>query len=405
MAEHDYDLAIVGGGVAGSSLATRMAREGARVLLLESTTTFRDRVRGEFLLPWGVVELRRLGLLDTVVAAGAHELKALAGRGGKPQPLRSAEGDPALAIYHPDLQNALLDAAVEAGAEVLRGTRVSAVQDGQPPVVTFDANGETREVRARLVVGADGRNSSLRELAGGESRTHRSSRLLTGVRLAGVQCDESIGFFILREDVVGVAAMFPQGDGRARAYVFHEGDEVATYQGESGLQHFIEFLVESGVPNEVLAGATATGPLAAFVADDSWLEHPATDHVVLIGDAAGITDPTWGAGLSVTFGDVRGLSEALIEHEDWSEAAHAYAETHDHDYDVIRTLENWNAELLLTAGPVATQRRRQAQMNWGLDPTRIANMVGFGPAVDISERARLRFFGEDEEATKLDTKR
>ena len=44
-----YDLVIIGGGIAGSSLACSMAKAGARVLLLESEIEFRDRVRGEIL--------------------------------------------------------------------------------------------------------------------------------------------------------------------------------------------------------------------------------------------------------------------------------------------------------------------------------------------------------------------
>ena len=48
-----YDLVIIGGGIAGSSLACSMAKAGARVLLLECEIEFRDRVRGEILCPWG----------------------------------------------------------------------------------------------------------------------------------------------------------------------------------------------------------------------------------------------------------------------------------------------------------------------------------------------------------------
>jgi hypothetical protein len=52
-----YDLVIIGGGIAGSSLACSMAKAGARVLLLESEIEVRDRVRGEILCPWGVADL------------------------------------------------------------------------------------------------------------------------------------------------------------------------------------------------------------------------------------------------------------------------------------------------------------------------------------------------------------
>ncbi|MFO7167476.1 MAG: FAD-dependent monooxygenase, partial [Chloroflexota bacterium] len=67
-----YDLITVGGGLAGAALATALASAGARVLVLERERAFRDRVRGEVLFPWGVAEVRALGLYGTLRAAGAH---------------------------------------------------------------------------------------------------------------------------------------------------------------------------------------------------------------------------------------------------------------------------------------------------------------------------------------------
>ena len=68
----NYDLIVVGGGVAGSSLARRMAADGARVLVLERETEFRDRIRGEFLQPWGVAETRKLGVAEALGPAVAE---------------------------------------------------------------------------------------------------------------------------------------------------------------------------------------------------------------------------------------------------------------------------------------------------------------------------------------------
>jgi 2-polyprenyl-6-methoxyphenol hydroxylase-like FAD-dependent oxidoreductase len=52
----DYDLLIIGGGLAGSALGRSMALAGFKVLIIEKEMKFRDRVRGEVLLPWGSVE-------------------------------------------------------------------------------------------------------------------------------------------------------------------------------------------------------------------------------------------------------------------------------------------------------------------------------------------------------------
>jgi 2-polyprenyl-6-methoxyphenol hydroxylase-like FAD-dependent oxidoreductase len=69
-----YEIVIVGGGVGGSALATALAQAGLAVLVLEKSTVFPDLVRGEWMAPWGVVELRELGLYDQVLAAGGHQM-------------------------------------------------------------------------------------------------------------------------------------------------------------------------------------------------------------------------------------------------------------------------------------------------------------------------------------------
>jgi flavin-dependent dehydrogenase len=70
-----YDIVTIGGGLGGSALAKAMAEYGAGVLVLERETQFRDRVRGEYLSPWGVAEVGRLGLNATLEAAHANHAR------------------------------------------------------------------------------------------------------------------------------------------------------------------------------------------------------------------------------------------------------------------------------------------------------------------------------------------
>jgi 2-polyprenyl-6-methoxyphenol hydroxylase-like FAD-dependent oxidoreductase len=83
----DYDLITIGGGMAGSALAKVMAESGARVLVLERERQFRDRVRGEALLPWGVAEARVLGLEAPLLARGGIVVPGWTMYGG-PRPQR-----------------------------------------------------------------------------------------------------------------------------------------------------------------------------------------------------------------------------------------------------------------------------------------------------------------------------
>ena len=63
----DYDVVIVGGGLAGSGLGAALAKTGARVLITEREAQFRDRVRGEGMQPWGAAEARELGLYRPLI--------------------------------------------------------------------------------------------------------------------------------------------------------------------------------------------------------------------------------------------------------------------------------------------------------------------------------------------------
>jgi 2-polyprenyl-6-methoxyphenol hydroxylase-like FAD-dependent oxidoreductase len=67
-----YALVTVGGDLGGAALAKAMAERGYRVLVIERETQFKDRVRGEFVFPWGVAEAKALGVYDALMQAGGH---------------------------------------------------------------------------------------------------------------------------------------------------------------------------------------------------------------------------------------------------------------------------------------------------------------------------------------------
>src|ERR1043165_7096037 len=146
-----HDLIIVGGGIGGSALATVMARAGRSVLLLEQSEVYEDRVRGEWIAPWGVDEVKRLGLYDLLVDAGGHHIthpltldEGLDPAAAEAQALPLGlfrEGVPGpLCLGHPKHCQTLFDAAGEAGAETLRGVRIVSLALGEAPSVGFEAD-------------------------------------------------------------------------------------------------------------------------------------------------------------------------------------------------------------------------------------------------------------------------
>lgn len=169
------DVCVVGGGPAGLALALMLLRSGVRVALLEKSTRFHRAFRGEILQPGGQRILDDLGVLSAARAAGACELDGfqLVDRGRVLLDIDyrrlPAPYDRLLAVPQRHLLDALLaQCRALPGFLFLDGHRVGALlqEDGRVAGVVARGPGRRRRVHARLVVGADGRFSKTRSLAG-----------------------------------------------------------------------------------------------------------------------------------------------------------------------------------------------------------------------------------------------
>ncbi|GAA3194549.1 FAD-dependent monooxygenase [Actinocorallia longicatena] len=156
---------IVGGGVAGTALATFLARGGAEVDLLEAKTAWSALGSGITLQGNALRVLRDLGVWDAVQAKGySFGSVGMKTPDGtllfEHQDLRTGgpELPATLGMYRPDLQAILVEAATAAGARLLLGRTVTSVD----PVVFDDGSTGSYD----LVVGADGINSTVRAMIG-----------------------------------------------------------------------------------------------------------------------------------------------------------------------------------------------------------------------------------------------
>lgn len=395
-----YDAIIVGGGLAGSALADQLVRAGRAVLVLERETTFRDRVRGENMLPWGVGAAKRLGVHDDLVAAGGQVspnfVHVTMGEIGPPRDMRvtTPGGDAMLNMFHPQLQEALLARATKAGAEVMRGATVLALDatPDKPPAVTFEFQGMRQTLSARIVVGADGRASPMRSWAGFEVNRNPDLLTIAGTLVTGTDVPEASAFLCMGPGIASFWA--PLGTKRSRVYFIYPG--IAGRRSLSGKSKFAEF-VESvravGVPSGWLEGVEQDGPLAEFDGADRWVASPAKNGVALIGDAAASSDPSWGSGLSLTLLDVEHLANALRETDDWNAALARYAREHDEYYGALHRILGWYTELVWSAGPEADERRRRVFPRMNADPTGFPDPAGQGPFGPSDETARRLLLG------------
>jgi 2-polyprenyl-6-methoxyphenol hydroxylase-like FAD-dependent oxidoreductase len=392
-----YDLAIVGGGLGGSTLATVMARVGTRVLVVEREREFRDRNRGEYIHPWGVVEARALDIEARLLETCGHPVPwrsmyaggALIAR----RDVTAARGCPGIGFHHPEMQEVLLALARESGAEVRRGVVVTGVRPGTPPSLELE-DGE--RITARLVVAADGRTSRAREWAG--LLTLRDPECLVIAGIFHGQLDlPSDSVHTVYEPRRGQGVLiFPVGGERFRSYFFYaRKGPPRPLHGARHADDFIAACAETGAPPAWFARARVLGPLASFEACDRWVERPHREGVALIGDAAAATDPTFGDGLSLTLRDVRTLRDRLLGTPDWGEAAEAYAAEHARYYGALRRIQGWTRELLYERGPAAEARRARALPLLAKEPDRRLDYSTWGPEGPSDEAARRRFYAED----------
>jgi 2-polyprenyl-6-methoxyphenol hydroxylase-like FAD-dependent oxidoreductase len=392
----DYDMVIVGGGLAGSSMAAAMAATGTRVLVIERETEFRDRVRGEGMLPWGVAEARELGTYQPLLESCAIETRWWTAPDDnrdlvETTPSRSG----CLNFYHPEMQQRLLDFAVAAGAELWRPAEVTGVTSGDPPAVSVRQSGVEQRVTARLVVGADGRNSRVRSWTCFEVKRDPDCLTAVGTLYRNLALSEDAVQFVLNPEMQRLSIIFPIGRDRFRTYfVFRHGTR-APLSGGKDQPAFIEESVATGAPANWFRGSGPIGPLASFDAPDCWADHPYREGVVLIGDAAAASDPCFGCGLSLTLRDVRVLRDRLAALPDWAAAADAYAAEHQRYYHSLRRIHGWFRELWFGAGTDAEALRARALPKIAEDPSRLADFIAVGPEASSDEAARRRMFAED----------
>jgi 2-polyprenyl-6-methoxyphenol hydroxylase-like FAD-dependent oxidoreductase len=321
------DVVIVGGGIAGGTMATVLARNGLEVSILERETTYPDRVRGEWIAPWGVAEFKRLGLIDLLQENGAIHVERNVpyDENWAPDAAERRAFDftklppdipTPVCIGHPTMCNAFAASAKTAGAQVLTGIKDVKVIAGPRPTVSFLSNDEPIQLRPRLVIGADGRNSVLKKQLGFSVRTDEPHNLLGGMLVANVPdwprqiqaigTEDRLHYFV-----------FPQGKDMVRLYACYDFADRQKFAGPDREARLLQAFRLKCLPYaEAILGGTPVGPFYSYSNEDQWVDDPTLPGVVLIGDAAGHNDPITGQGLSIAARDVRIVSDILLSTKD-----------------------------------------------------------------------------------------
>ena len=290
-----FDVAVIGAGLGGTGAAIALAHQGHRVALLEAGRAGRHKVCGEFVSPEALQTFARLGVLPDIENAGAIEIshaRVLTSRHrGALMPMPA----PGFALSRQKLDALMWRACGDNGVTRMEQTRVARIDAGGDGYVLSVGAGKAieREITARFVIDASGRNARVGEPETANAKTRRFVGFKTHLRGANGLGGE-VQMFPFRGGYCGLVGI---GGGLSNACL------LASYERARGLKP--EALWQNiRAENRALGRATA-GALAEFAwmatANVSFERRAPTsgDGVLRAGDAAGYIHPLSGDGMAM----------------------------------------------------------------------------------------------------------
>jgi menaquinone-9 beta-reductase len=304
-----YDVIVIGGRIAGATVAALLGDRGASVLLVErvrfpSTTISTHFFRGE-----GLVDvLGRLHILDRVLELGCPPLRREWSFGfGSPgpeegPPQKPGEAGFCLSVRRAPLDELLLERAARcATVEIAQpaSARSLLLDDGRVAGVRLDLGGRSVDVRARIVIGADGRRSLVaREAGAAAERSVEPIRTLyyryvEGWRGPGGEQPDAAEFSLNGDEI---AYVFPSDGGLACVGVSAPSAAFPAFRSAPGDELDRRLRGHAGL-SERLDATGPAGRVAGGAPEASWMRTPAGPGWALVGDAGAHQDPWTGEGM------------------------------------------------------------------------------------------------------------
>ncbi|HSD49842.1 MAG TPA: NAD(P)/FAD-dependent oxidoreductase, partial [Candidatus Methylomirabilis sp.] len=293
----NWDVVVVGAGPAGCVAATLFARKGLRVVIVDKSAAPPSKVCGEYLSPGCLPILERIGALRNIREVGARPLHGMliSTSGGQVLRARYPSSHYGLAIRRELLDPILLDVAIKSDAEFLPHFQVSdLVWDGGRAVgIRGRHRGQPRMLRARLVIGADGRNSVVARRLGTVIRHRWLDKLALVGYITGARRADDLGQIFLGRDRYCILNPISP-DLTNVGLVINRREFTPRTDATRYLMQTVTTFADLGdrlALARPICPARCLGPLAYHALR---LTAPGA---LLIGDAAGFLDPFTGEGI------------------------------------------------------------------------------------------------------------
>jgi 2-polyprenyl-6-methoxyphenol hydroxylase-like FAD-dependent oxidoreductase len=311
-----YDAAIVGASLAGCTAAILLARAGASVALVEQrpdAAAFK-RICSHFIQSSAVPTLERLGLLEAIEEAGGLRVHARIWT-------RWGWIEPAVGSIVPsgvNLRRELLDplirrkAAETPGVELILGCTAHAlIREGNEirGVEVHERGGQSRRLRARLVIGADGRGSRVAELAGVRRRTIDHGRFFYAAYFEGpspVGTPDGSAWFLDPD----WAAAFPTDNGLTLYAAMPTKKRQDEFRRDP-IPALISYIAALPDAPPIVA-SRMVGRAVGKIDIPNVIHTPTAPGLALVGDAALATDPLWGVGCGWALQSGEWLADSVV---------------------------------------------------------------------------------------------
>lgn len=330
-----YDAIVIGARCAGSPTAMLLARQGLRVLLVDRATFPSDTLSTHLVHPPGVAALERWGLLDRVAATGCPPIGTYAFDFG-PFTLAGSPGTAAAPVaYSPRrtvLDRILVDAAVEAGAEVRTGFTVDELvfDDGRVAGIRgHDRSGSRVTEHAGIVIGADGRHSFVARSVKPDAYDERPP-LLTAYYAywSGMPGDGRFEAYVRPHRAF---AAWPTNDGLTLVIGGWPQAEAAAHKDDIEGEMLRTFDQAPAFAERVRAGQRESRFVGTAV--PNWFRKPFGPGWALVGDAGYNRDFITAQGISDAFRDAELCTRAIVDAfghgKDFDAAMRGYQVTRD----------------------------------------------------------------------------
>jgi halogenation protein CepH len=305
----DFDAIVIGGGPAGATASTLLARRGHRVLLLEREQFPREHV-GESLLPASLPILEELGVRDAIEAAGfLKKYGATMVWGSSPEPWSwyfqetNRRYPHAYQVVRATFDQILLDNAAASGVDVRQRHRVTEILrtgDRVSGVAYLDAAGAASEASAQVTIDASGQQALVANALGLREwddffRNLAVYGYFTGVERLPSPDENNI---LVEAHPDGWCWTIPLHDGRASVGVVVDSDRAQERIEAGDLSSFLnEYIAAAPNTKRLVCNATLEGSPQA-VRDWSYVAGSLIgDGYVLAGDAACFIDPLFSSGV------------------------------------------------------------------------------------------------------------